>query len=61
MRDGSDLGDGEEWLDFRWALKIELMALLVAQMWGRRGKPLGMVLHPPRVRPVMCGRGGMIS
>ena len=28
---------------------------------GQEREALGMVLHPPRVRPVICGGGGMIS
>ena len=51
--------DGETWLDSRYTLKVELMALLIAQMWGRRGNPqLPRMEFPPlKVRPVTCGGG----
>lgn len=47
-----DLEDGEKWLDFKYTLKVELMALLIAQMWGRRGNPL-----PPPLNGVPSSQG----
>lgn len=44
-------------MDCSYTLKVELMALLIAQMWGNKGNPLkGSSLL--NVRPVICGGGG---
>lgn len=40
-----DLEEGEKQLHSGCTLKVELMALLIAQMWGKKGNPLECSSH----------------
>lgn len=56
-----DLEDGEKWLDSRYTLKVELMALLIAQMWGRRGTPLTPQNGIPSSQGQACYMSGVVG
>lgn len=47
--------NGKKWLDSRYILKAELMALLMAQRWGRRGNPL------PSMELPLSSRSGLLQ